>query len=54
VVDFTDVAQASRVYEDYTQKIAVLPAERLHDLGVALYGQKEMVNTLTGSLPLLR
>lgn len=54
MVDFTDVAQASRVYEDYTRKIAVLPAEQLHYLGAALYGKRETVNKLTGSLPLLR
>ncbi|HLW02161.1 MAG TPA: DUF2000 domain-containing protein [Ktedonobacterales bacterium] len=54
VVDFTDVAQTSHVYEEYTQKIAALSAEQLHYLGVALYGKKEAVNKLTGSLPLLR
>ena len=54
MVDFTDVAQTSHVYEDYTQKIAVLSAEQLHYLGVALYGKKETVSKLTGSLPLLR
>jgi hypothetical protein len=54
VVDFTDVAQTSHVYADYTQKIAALPAEQLHYLGVALYGKKKVVNKLTGNLPLLR
>lgn len=54
VVDFTDVAQTSLAYDDYTQKIAVAPTEELRYLGLALYGKKEMVNKLTGSLPLLR
>ncbi len=54
VVDFTDVAQKSLAYDDYTQKIAAAPTEELRYLGLALYGKKEMVNKLTGSLPLLR
>jgi len=54
VVDFTDAAQTSHFYEDYTQKIAAVPTEELRYLGLALYGKKEMVNKLTGSLPLLR
>ncbi|HEY7357644.1 MAG TPA: DUF2000 domain-containing protein [Ktedonobacterales bacterium] len=54
VVDFTDAAQTTRAYEDYTQKIRATPSEQLHYLGLALYGKREVVNRLTGSLPLLR
>lgn len=54
VVDFTDVAQTSHTYENYTQRIRATPAEQLRYLGVALYGKKETINKLTGSLPLLR
>ena len=54
VVGFTDVAQTSKTYEDYTKKMAASAPEDLEYLGVALYGDKKPVNKLTGSLPLLR
>lgn len=54
VVDFTDAAQTSRTYDEYTSKIITVPSERLGYLGVALYGGKKAVNKLTGSLPLLK
>lgn len=54
VVDFTDAAQTSKTYEEYTEKIAAVTSEELEYLGVALYGDKKPVNKLTGSLPLLR
>jgi hypothetical protein len=54
VVDFTDAAQTTTTYDDYTRKIADMPTDRLAYLGVALYGPKKHVNKLTGSLPLVR
>lgn len=54
VVDFTDAAQTTHTYEHYMRKIADVPSEQLQYLGVALYGKKETVNKLTGSLPLLK
>jgi hypothetical protein len=54
VVDFTDAAQTSKTYEEYQQKMATRTSEELRYLGVALYGDKKLVNRLTGSLPLLR
>jgi hypothetical protein len=54
VVDFTDAAQTTTTYDDYTEKIAGVPTDRLEYLGVALYGSKKHVNKLTGSLPLVR
>lgn len=54
VVDFTDVAQAAKTYDEYTDNISTVPSERLGYLGVALYGDKKAINKLTGSLPLLR
>lgn len=54
VVGFTDVAQTSRTYEGYTERMAASAPEELGYLGVALYGDKKLVNRLTGSLPLLR
>lgn len=54
IVDFTDAAQSSRAYEDYTAKLGAMPAEEIRYLGLALYGRREVVNKLTGSLALLR
>ena len=54
LVDFSDVAQTSLAYADYTQRMAATLGDHLQYLGVALYGKKETVNKLTGSLPLLR
>ncbi len=53
VVDFTDAAQTSKTYEQYTRKMAAVASEDLRYLGVALYGDRKAVNSLTGSLPLL-
>jgi len=54
VVDLTEPAQTSRTYQDYTKRMAGLPAEELGYLAVALYGNKKAINKLTGNLPLLR
>ncbi len=54
VVGFTDIAQTSRTYEDYTKEMAASASEDLRYVGVALYGEKKLVNKVTGSLPLLR
>lgn len=54
IAGFTDVAQTSKTYDEYTRKISRVPSEELGYLGIALYGDKKLVNKLTGSLPLLR
>lgn len=54
VVGFTDIAQTSKTYEEYTERMSAASSEGLGYLGVALYGEKRLVNKLTGSLPLLR
>jgi hypothetical protein len=54
VVDFTDAAQTSHTSADYTRKIAAMPADELRCLGLALYGKRETISKLTGSLPLLK
>jgi len=54
VVDFCDVAQICKTYNDFTEKISHLPEEDLNYLGVALYGDKKLINKLTGAIPLLR
>lgn len=54
VVDFSDAAQTTTTYEDYTEKILGCTVNDLEYLGVAIYGDRKKVNKLTGSMPLLR
>ena len=54
VVDFSDLAQGCRTYEEFICKMEQVPEEALQYLGVAICGSKKKVNQLTGSLPLLR
>lgn len=53
-VDFCDVAQKCKDYADYTAMLADTPADDLNYLGIAICGPDRQVNSLTGSLGLLR
>lgn len=53
-VDFCDVAQESKVYDEYKQRLASTPPEQLHYLGLALCGSNKQVERLTGNIALLR
>ena len=54
VVDFSDVAQSCKTYDEFIGKIAVVPEADLNYFGLAICGGKKQVNKLTGSMPLLR
>ncbi len=54
VVDFSDLAQGCKTYDEFIDKMADAPENGLQYLGLALCGAKKKVNQLTGSLPLLR
>ena len=54
VVDFSDVAQGCRVYDEFIEKAAATEESQLTYLGIGIYGRKKLVNKLTGFLPLLR
>ncbi len=54
VVDFSDLAQGCKTYEEFIDKMSGVPESELQYFGVAIYGEKKKVNKLTGSLPLLR
>ncbi|MCR1841397.1 DUF2000 domain-containing protein [Murimonas intestini] len=54
VVDFSDLAQGCRTYEEYEKKLLGVPEDSLQYLGVAICGPKKKVNKLTGSMGLLR
>lgn len=54
VIDFSDVAQGCRAYDEYTLLTAQTEECEHTYLGVAIFGDKKKVNKLTGSMPLLR
>ena len=54
VVDFSDVAQGCNIYSEYVAKAASVPEEDRTYMGIAIFGDKKKVNSLTGALSLLR
>ena len=54
VVDFSDAAQVTKNYEDYSMKISQTPTQELNYLGIAIVGNKKKVNKVTGNMPLLK
>ena len=53
-VDFCDIAQKCKDYADYSVQLANTSADALNYLGIALCGPDKQINSLTGSLGLLR
>lgn len=54
VVDFSDLVQGCKTYEEFVGKMKEAAQANLNYLGIAICGDKKKVNKLTGSLPLLR
>lgn len=54
VVDFSDLAQGCRTYEEFIDKMKDVPETNLSYFGIAICGAKKKVNQLTGSMALLR
>ena len=54
VVDFSDLAQGCKTYNEFIEKMASVPESMLQYFGLAICGAKKKVNKLTGSMPLLR
>ena len=54
VVDFSDLAQGCKTYNEFTHKMANTSESRLNYIGIAVCGNKKQINKLTGSMPLLR
>ncbi len=54
VVDFSDLAQGCKSYDEFIEKMGQVPESGLQYFGVAICGPKKKVNKLTGSMPLLR
>ena len=54
VVDFSDLAQGCKTYDEFIEKMKGVSESDLNYFGVAIWGEKKKVNKLTGSMPLLR
>ena len=54
VVDFSDLAQGCKTYDEFIEKMKDVPETDLNYYGVAICGAKKKVNKLTGSMALLR
>lgn len=54
VVDFSDLAQGCKTYEEFAEKMGEISESKLNYFGVAICGPKKKVNKLTGSMALLR
>lgn len=54
LVDFSNVAQSTKNYQDYSEKLAATKAEDIEYLGIAVYGTKKIINKYTGNLGLIR
>lgn len=54
VVDFSNLAQSCKTYDEFTEKMSYAPGSTLSYFGIAICGAKKKVNKLTGSMPLLR
>jgi len=54
VVDFSDLAQGCKTYDEFQKKMANTSECELKYVGIAICGNKKQVNKLTGNLPLLR
>jgi len=53
-VDFTNIAQKCKNYDDYIQKMLNASEDSIEYLGIGLWGNDKSVSRLTGNLPLLR
>ena len=54
VVDFSDLAQSCKTYDEFIGRMKEASEAELNYLGIAICGAKKKVNKLTGSMALLR
>ena len=54
VVDFSDLAQGCKTYDEFIEKMKNVSETELSYFGIAICGAKRKVNKLTGSMALLR
>ena len=54
IVDFSDLAQSCKTYDEFIGKMKDVSEADLNYFGIAICGTKKKINKLTGSMPLLR
>lgn len=54
VVDFSTVAQQSRTYDEYESALLDTEEKDIQYVGIAVYGEKKVINKMTGNLSLIR
>lgn len=54
VVDFSDLAQGCKIYDEFIDKMKDISDTELNYYGIAICGAKKKVNKLTGSMALLK
>ena len=54
VVDFSDLAQGCKTYDEFIAKMKDAPERDLNYFGIAMCGVKKKISKLTGQMPLLR
>lgn len=54
VVEFSDLAQSCKTYDEFIEKMGNVEECTLQYFGLTICGPKKKVNKLTGSMPLLR
>ena len=54
VVDLIGATRTTKSYEEYAAALGRTPGDEIEYLGLALFGEKKTINSLTGSLGLLR
>lgn len=54
VVDFSDLAQGCKTYDEFAGKMKAAAEADLNYFGIAMCGAKKKINKLTGQMPLLR
>ena len=53
VVDFSDLAQSCKTYDEFISKMKDVSEVNLNYFGIAICGTKKKINKLTGSMALL-
>ncbi len=54
LIDFSNVAQSTKNYRAYSEKLAVTKSEEITYLGILVFGPKKIVNKHTGQLRLVK
>jgi len=54
LIDFNDIAQKCKAYNEYIKKLSSTTSDELDYLGICMYGNKKVINSLVGSFSTLK